>query len=298
MTQKFISEIMDLFSYCRPMGSDTEREFVNKFLLPRGFEQDRYGNMVLTIGNNPRILFSSHMDTVHKQEGRQVVQLKDGILTQTSGSSCLGADDTAGIWLMLQMVAAGIEGVYVIHYGEECGGVGSGDLARKNPEFFKAIDIAIAFDRAGYADIITHQMGGRTASTAFATSLAKELGGSYKPCANGIYTDTAEYAHLVAECTNISVGYARAHGPEEQQDVTFLIALREALLQVDWSKLVVERTPHAKQSSNHRERRPQALGDLCWDYPEIAAAILEAFGVSAQDFAEEVESQHGIRIAA
>lgn len=118
------------------------------------------------------------MDTVHKEEGRQNLNLKDGILTQPSKSSCLGGDDTAGIWLMLEMIKAGIEGVYIIHYGEERGGIGSRAKATKEPLFFTGIDIAIAFDRAGYSDIITHLCYGRTASDAFADSFAKELGGS------------------------------------------------------------------------------------------------------------------------
>ena len=293
-----INEIMELFSYCRPMGSQTEQEFVDKFLMPVGFQRDAHQNLILTIGAKPRILFSSHMDTVHKVEGRQDLLFKDGILTQTSGSSCLGGDDTAGIWLMLEMIKAGIEGVYVIHYGEERGGIGSRAKAEREPEFFAGIDIAIAFDRSGYADIVTHQGGEQTASVDFAQSLAKELGGSFAPCPHGIYTDTAEYSHLVAECTNISVGYSRAHSSAEEQDVTFLMALREALLQVNWNNLVIARDPKEQVDAVLFCDREVTIRSLCWEFPDIAAAIIEAMGISAQDFAEEVESHLGVRLAA
>jgi len=295
--------IMELFSYCRPMGSETEREFVCKYLVPAGFVEDEHHNMILTVGDKPRILFSSHMDTVHRKDGRQNLLLKDGILTlhPDEKSSCLGGDDTAGIWLMLEMIKAGIEGDYIIHYGEERGGIGSSAKARAEPGFFAGIDIAIAFDRAGYTDVITHQ-GMRTASDAFAKSLAKELGSGYKPCPHGIYTDTYEYAHLVPECTNISVGYSHAHSPREEQDVTFLIALREALLQVDWKNLVVERDPLLVASEKFTfrdfQRGPQTLEDLCWEYPEVAATMIAAAGWSAANFVEEAESNFGIQLAA
>ncbi|MBD9544287.1 hypothetical protein IB276_33110 [Ensifer sp. ENS04] len=303
MTDKHIADIMELFSYCRPMGSPTEQQFVDKFLMPAGFQRDEHQNLVLIIGHQPRILFSSHMDTVHHEEGRQDLLLKDGILTQTSKSSCLGGDDTAGIWLMLEMIKAGIEGVYVIHYGEERGGIGSRAKATHDPAFFAGIDIAIAFDRMGYGDVITHQCSRRTASDAFAKSLAKQLGNSYQPCDAGIYTDTAEYADLVPECTNISVGYSHAHSPGEEQDVVFLLALREALLQVDWKELVVERDPADDDEffsfRRHEPKRGEfTLGDLCWEYPDIAADMLRASGLTVKDFIAEVEANLGVVLAA
>lgn len=290
------NQIMELFSYCRPMGSDTEREFVDRFLIPLGFERDEHLNLVLTVGDKPRILFSSHQDTVHRKEGRQDLKLKGGMLTQTSGSSCLGADDTAGIWLMMEMIKAKIPGIYVIHYGEEVGGIGSRAKAKHDPMFFADIDAAIAFDRRGYGDVITHQGYGRSCSDAFAWSLANQLGSGFQPSPDGIYTDTAEYTHLVPECTNISVGYEHAHSPAERQDVTFLIALREALLRVDWTALVIERDPQEELVIEERGggRRAESLEDLCFEFPDVAAAMIHTMGLTIKDFHASIEDYHGI----
>jgi hypothetical protein len=289
--------LLDMFSYQRPSGGVTEKLFVNKYL--KGFTKDTYGNMVLTIGDKPRILFSSHMDTVHRFDGRNQSLKFDGqFLTQTD-ANCLGADDTAGVFLMLEMVKAGIEGVYVIHFGEEMGCQGSRALAKDNPEFFEHIDIAIAFDRMGYDDIITHQCGRRTASDAFALSLAAELGGSYQPSDEGVYTDTNEYPHLVAECTNVSVGYFHQHHKDEKQDIPFLLALREALLQVRWENLVVERDPKVEEESRYAPRRRReplepSMDDLVYEYPELAAQLLLAMGMTPYDFLISVEEQYGV----
>ena len=53
-------------------------------------------------------------------------------------SSCLGADCTTGIWLIMNMIEAKvIEGVYVIHAAEEVGCKGSRALVADDPEWLR-----------------------------------------------------------------------------------------------------------------------------------------------------------------
>ncbi|WP_454287231.1 M28 family peptidase [Rhizobium arsenicireducens] len=280
--------MFDMFTYKRPMGSPTEQEFVDRFIMPWGFQRDDHQNLVLIVGDNPRILFSSHVDTVHREEGFQNLFFDGQFLT--SDASCLGADDTAGVWLMLEMIKAQIPGVYVIHHGEERGCIGSRKLAMHNPEFFDWIDIAIAFDRAGYTDVITHQMGARCASDAFAASFAGQLGLGFTLSDEGVYTDTNEYVELVAECTNISVGYHGQHSSRESQDVPFLHSLRDALLAVNWDLLIVEREPKLEEPP----LLELSIESLCEDYPDVAADILRAFGLNVNDFIREIRDSYGL----
>lgn len=300
--------ILSMFRYKRPSGSATELTFIEAFLVPLGFAQDAYGNLHCTVGNAPEILFSSHVDTVHSTEGLQNLDYRDGILQLTrreraGRSNCLGADDTAGIWLMVEMVKAKVPGHYIIHHAEEKGCVGSADLANNNEEFLRRFKIAIAFDRAGKGDVITHQMGRRCASDAFARSLAKQLGAGYRPDDTGSYTDTNEYAHLIPECTNISVGYRHQHSSRETQDVPFLIALRDTLIGLDWSALEVERDPNEVEDyddfyghvygSNRYGRGDGDLAELCSEYPEIVADILESYGITRSCIMDEVSRVYG-----
>ena len=311
--------IIEMFTYRRPSGSQTEAEFVERFLTPLGFREDDHGNLIFQIGENPAILWSSHMDTVHRREGRQTVHYDGKTLSLTrrskrEGSSCLGADDTAGVWLMTEMVRAGVEGLYIIHFGEESGCIGSSELATR-PAFFDGIQAAIAFDRAGYEDVITHQTGRRTASDAFARSLAGILGGRFEPSPDGIYTDTNEYAEIIPECTNISVGYFRQHGRNETQDVPFLIALRDTLVAADWSKLVIERDPTETEYDDYSylgsrfERRSSSrwgsygfgrgassredTEDLIKTYPDIVASMLRDLGVTRAQLMDEIAAYYG-----
>lgn len=302
-------QIIDMFSYRRPCGSKTERAFIDRFLSPLGFWEDEFGNLILQIGEHPTILWSSHVDTVHRAEGMQTVHYDGSFLRLTKrslrdGSNCLGADDTAGVWLMTEMIKAKVEGVYVIHFGEESGCIGSSALAKHKPDFFEGIKAAIAFDRMGYEDVITHQVGGRTASDAFARSLSKILGGSFKPCDGGVYTDTNEYAHLVPECTNVSVGYFGQHGHRETQDVPFLISLRNTLVAADWSGLVIEREPgdddrydygfgSSRLSYGRGASSARGLEDLVKAYPDVVADLLESCGVSRGDLMDHISHHYG-----
>jgi hypothetical protein len=268
-----LAELIKMHTFRRPMGSKTERQFIKEYIQPLpGAEQDMYGNWHVQIGDS-RVLWSCHTDTVHTNQGRQRVDYSDGILTlapkeksvktygsylNTNGqtvqtykilkqgrSNCLGADDTAGVFIMRNMILRGVPGNYVFHYGEERGGLGSRHLSYAS-KFLQFFDFAIAFDRHGYTDIITEQAGGYCASHTFAASLAKQLaqhGLEYEACTFGIFTDTANYTDEIAECTNLSVGYDGEHTDDEALDCKYVLRLLDAVSNLDETQLVVDRRP-------------------------------------------------------
>jgi hypothetical protein len=240
-----IQRFFTMLAYMRPGGSPTEEAYISRFIdnLP-GVKEDGYGNRWVVVGKRPNIMFSSHTDTVHTEHGFQEVRMHDGV-AWAECSSCLGADDTTGNWLMIEMINAGVEGMYVFHRDEETGGGGSRYMADVyGDDLQKAgIQACIALDRKGYGDVITHQGWSRTCSDAFAKSLAAILGGRFKPDDGGVFTDSANYTECIGECTNLSVGYFAQHGPAEVTNVAFLSQLREVLIHADWSTLVFERQP-------------------------------------------------------
>jgi|ERR1700680_822098 len=241
------SVLLDMLTYCRPAGSDTESYFTAKYIatLP-GATQDRHGNWHVHVDDSP-VLWSSHTDTVHRRDGRQTLHFDSTAVCLSrrsrKRSDCLGADDTAGVFLMWSMVHAGVPGHYVFHYGEEIGGQGSSALSYDWPAELSHIRFAIALDRRGTTDVITHQGMRRTCSDAFAESLAAGLDMSYAPSSHGIYTDTYEYADTIPECTNLSVGYEREHSDREYLDLGHIQSLLVALCALDQTTLVESRIP-------------------------------------------------------
>lgn len=160
----------------------------------------------------------------------------------------LGGDDTAGVWLMLNLLNDEVPGLYVFFRGEERGSQGSRYAITHDPGLFKGIKKAVALDRRGYTDVITTQGGRRTCSDAFANELATQLGGGYRPSGLGIHCDSAELTSLVPECTNVSVGYFDEHHPQEKLDLNFVEDLFHKLKKVEWDTLPVSKKHMQKKT--------------------------------------------------
>lgn len=249
-------ELTEMLRYRRPAGSKTERRFIARYIanLPNA-RCDAFGNYVVVTDSTCPILWSAHTDTVHRIGGMQAVahdqrasllSLDDDNRDTFRFSNCLGADDTIGCYLLCRMVKAGVPGFYIFHRAEERGGIGSSRIAHAYPSAMKHLTMAIALDRRGTSDVITHQGWARCASDRFARSLAAVLndcGMRYKPDDTGIFTDTANYTDVIGECTNLSVGYAHEHTPFETVDLLHVDALAHALTHADFSQLAVERKP-------------------------------------------------------
>lgn len=235
--------LKEMLSYKRGAGTVTEEAFIARFLdtVPE-MQRDAPGNRFLLIGDHPTTLFSAHTDSVHLAAGRQSVRedRRERILFKEDGEP-LGADDATGCWILLELIARRVPGLYLFHREEECGGNGSSWVAWHDAARLRDIQRAIAFDRRGTTDVITHQSGSRCCSDHFAEALATQLGHNFAPCDTGVFTDTLNYIDLVPECTNISIGYEHAHSEEEYQDLGYLEALIPALLAVAWDTLPVVR---------------------------------------------------------
>lgn len=324
-TEADIASMTEIMSYRRIANGRAEEEFINRFIRPVAQMEDAYGNFYVRIGEAP-ILWTAHTDTVHYEDGKQIVRIVDNMmmLPGKSRSSCLGADCGAGIWLMLEMIKAGVEGLYIFHRDEESGRQGSEWIASERPEYLEGIQFAIAFDRYGTNSIITHQRGSRCCSEEFAKSLSTVLELGHEADPHGSFTDTASYVGIVPECTNLSVGYYDQHTPYECQDIQYLALLRDRLISVDFRQLVCKRKPEefGKHSnkvggfkdvidymSHYREEEPDwntagygeaskadydDMIEMVTDNPRIAAQILiDVYGTTILDMADMVQDRGG-----
>jgi hypothetical protein len=309
-TEPDMKALWKMLQTMRPAGSRTEEQFISDWIAPLGTYEDDYGNHILRIGTAP-IMWSSHTDTVHRQEGIQRITQKAGLVKLSESeqnASCLGADCTAGVWLMRELILANVEGLYVFHREEEIGGFGSQWIAKHTPELVDGILACIALDRKGTDSIITHQAGGRTASDAFAASLGKMLP-AYKKDETGLFTDSANYAHAcegfsgIPECTNLSIGYENAHSASETLAYLHLLDVRDWLIRLDWRKLAIQRKPEPKQARSYRsalwaldnwededsgqwarsDGEARSVYDFVLRYPEETADLLEQYGIGLDD---------------
>lgn len=210
-------------------------------------------------GQPPSTLFSCHIDTVDRgvvtEMARKTLDYDANFGLIMLGKdnkvgSCLGADDGAGVWILLKMIEAKVPGGYIFNRGEEIGGISAKAIARNDGDWLAQYQVAVAFDRPRDNEVITHQRGRRTCSDKFGTALVKALNVSnpefdYAISDTGVYTDTADFAGVIPECTNIGVGYTSQHGSSEVQDYAHLHALMLSCLKLNWESLPADRDPKA-----------------------------------------------------
>ena len=241
-------------------------------------EMDEWGYVFATIPNNtgneslPTICFCSHMDTapdcsgtnvkpiVHrKYDGNPItlpddttqiitterhLYLKEKIgddLITASGLTLLGADDKAGMTIMLFMIHAGVPGIYGFFLAEERGLYGSEFAAQDKHcmEIMRDVKAVISFDRKGTSSIITHQRKTRTCSDRYALELQsafKNAGIMLNLDPEGFATDSLSFhkKNPSLECTNISVGFWDQHTCCEYQDIAYLEQLSKATISMKW----------------------------------------------------------------
>jgi len=260
----FISLVTETYPYPNEEG-------VHKYLPMDQLTKDKHGNLYCKIGES-HTMFSSHLDTADNKPTKTNLFIGDkpksydyyssyfddeydnpGAATSntdeyifTDGSSILGADDKAGVAIMLYMMHHKVPGLYYFFIGEERGGIGSHALSgsfEMNP-LMKGIKKCVSFDRRNEHSVITEQMGQQCCSDEFAKGFCSAMGEhgfKFVLDPGGIYTDSASFIEQIPECTNISVGYMHEHTGQEYQNITYLEKVCPAFVAIDWEALPIVR---------------------------------------------------------
>lgn len=254
------------------------------------------------------VMFSCHVDTVHsmlESDGKTQKLVYDPnkghiFLAEPDDATCLGADDGAGIYIMIKMMEAGVPGTYVFHRGEEKGCIGSREMLVKEPEWLKQFDACIAFDRPGTNEVIATQSGQPCASVEYAKSLADALNTAeptfkYEVSHRGVVTDSKMYAPVISECINIGVGYFGQHGNGEYQDWKHLEKLTAAVCKINWQALKPSRSPIPAQKPIPRYTGPkyglfEDLDDLRLTTTPTLKPVAKAPPAPELSFQAEVEA--------
>ena len=260
-TFKYIkSTFLELTRKTYPHGTEDElvTEMEKKGIFPK-LIPDEWGNYYIKIGES-KTIFAAHLDTVSRNQVDVVQVIDKQQIVTSDGNSILGADDKAGVTILLYLIKNNIPGLYYFFVGEEVGCIGS-SKASVYGTFEGKYDRIISFDRRGTNSVITFQAGSRCCSDEFAKELSSQLNNSvpnffYKPDNGGVYTDSAEFMDLIPECTNISVGYLNEHTNYESQDLYHLNKLAQAVIKVDWENLPTKRDYKKVERKQYFTRNP------------------------------------------
>lgn len=230
-------------NYCIDVSKNSE---ISNVLYVAHYDTvDLKGGVTRRYDPNLKVYVTSY--TPENEPLTKQIKVEDGIaqldyeFTDPLEPQCLGADDGAGLAVMLHLLNEGVLGGYCFTTGEECGGVGAEDILTQAPAFLKQYDISVEIDRRGTSEIIYCQSSGDTASKTFAQWLCDKLDMGHKPSDNGSYTDNSTFAELIPENVNIAAGYVNAHTMDEKVLLPYLDSLAEKLKQVVWADAPIER---------------------------------------------------------
>ncbi|MDV2686484.1 M20/M25/M40 family metallo-hydrolase [Alkalihalophilus lindianensis] len=223
----FKSKMIDLLSISGASGNERRfRNYMRQKLnsLTDYTYMDRAGNLLayLYCGDGPTVLLSAHMDTVEEFEPGRII-LEEGT-TLTSSKGILGADDRAGIAVILETLSrigkTNFNGTVkvALTVKEEIGCVGSRAI---DPEFIEDVDGAIVVDRRGKRDIVTSNGGVSFCPVGYGELFeeAGRLAGmrDWKMTAGGL-SDAKVFASYGIPSVNLSAGYWNEHSDLEVVD--------------------------------------------------------------------------------
>lgn len=219
--------IIDLLSLTQYQAYCKVKQVINKFKKETvRFKDSKYLVMNVEV-NKPKPMLCIHLDTINTLRGKDLnipsnyfhydVTTKTYSLSTIGKSqlSCLGGDDRAGLWLVMQVLAdkeLSHKYCYGIFFDEESGGKGSTKYMKDFPDYEDGVSCFIGLDRRGSYECATYGSDNKELIDTLETLGYIEAYGSF--------TDASNLAFEKA-CINLSVGYAKEHTTEETLNMTY-----------------------------------------------------------------------------
>lgn len=237
-------KFLRLTEFTTPFGDEEDLENI----LPSNINKDQFGNYFLEVGESETI-FTCHLDN-YCEKKEKVNHIVEGNIIKTDGTTILGADNKAGVCVLLYLISKNIPGTYYFFLGEEpilSGGCwGSTKLVDNKHDYLRKFKRAIAFDRKMTGSIISRQMAQECCSEDFVNALIDEFskqGVVMRDDKTGYYTDTGNFIEIISECTNISIGVWNEHHNNEYVDISYVEKIAKAASEINWENLPTKREP-------------------------------------------------------
>lgn len=201
-------------------------DYIIDTLDKKGIQYKVFSDNIWSITHIGAPTFVAHMDTVAftDSEYKMPVYEWNDILFKTN--TILGADDRAGVNLILNH----IEDInFIFTVDEESGRLGAKDLTR-SIDFINDVDNTCGFielDRKGDSDVLGAKHG--YCRTDFVTEILEVLDGHTD--AKGVYTDIDEFIKYKPG-VNVSVGYYNAHSDSEYLDLKYWKELDDKIMEL------------------------------------------------------------------
>ena len=203
------SFMQQIFSY--PVEGGSLLIYLKLLLSQFGYENQRTDNRnyLMAEGDIP-IALIAHLDTVHSVEPFQFFyDEKEMVMWSPQG---LGADDRAGVILILSILSEGYRPHLIFTTGEEHGGIGANKLVENYSEAPFDIDFMIELDRCGSEDAVFYNCMNHSF-----IDYIRSFGFTFE---EGSFTDICILGrNWNIAAVNLSVGYYNEHTKAEYWDL-------------------------------------------------------------------------------
>ena len=252
-----------------------------------GMEMEwKYGSYIVANVDvcNPKPMLCIHIDTINTHNSKRLPEAEDfniveGIimLDTDSNLSCLGADDRAGMYAMLEVLAD--EGIadkycYGIFWDEEIGGVGSSQYIKDYKEYEEGVTCFIGLDRRGNNELALYGSDNQELISIFTDRGYIEATGSFTDASNLAYTKA---------CVNLSVGYENEHTPKECLDLEGLTTCINTIK----NKEVIELLSSKEYLIEGDYYEDFAYNEDMWDKLEAYENFIEMMGYVPKEVVED-----------
>lgn len=210
---------------------DLIEEYLEYHNIPYTYNQDYIVTNIKS--DTPIPLVCVHVDTVAtKQPNTLDLQIKNYTISLNPDSrcSCLGADDRAGVWIALQLIASiptnKTQFNFAFFEKEETGAIGSSAYARKYPNAKHSC--LIGLDRANRdgRNCALYGYDNDDLTKLFVDQGYKESFGTFSDCSN-----LAD--HYQIPCVNLSVGYSGEHTKHEVLDTLEMLNTLQVMQSIE-----------------------------------------------------------------
>lgn len=210
---QFTNEELKLFTHLITSKEKQVLSFLSIFLQKRYDKVEITNDYIVAIGNIP-IALAAHIDIVHPESSQKELfyDTTKGVLWSPNG---LGADDRAGIFIILEILKKGYRPTIIFTTGEERGGIGATQLIKKHPAKITELNYIIELDRRGSTDCVFYECE----NPEFEKYIEKF----------GFITQWGTYTDICEICpkwgmagVNLSVGYEHEHTYSEILRVSWL----------------------------------------------------------------------------
>lgn len=214
--------------------ASSQKELFKDFMRinPKHIEQV-WDNSFIILKSDDKVkpMLCVHLDTIntHSKCGddkfnfTDIVDFQEGMMLKpTTNLSCLGADDRAGVYIVMKYYNQLIEKYHIgIFCDEEIGAKGSGSMCT-----LENVSCFIGLDREGTKQVATYGYDNSELLSKFTNLGFNEHFGSF--------TDASVLAQMFNKsCCNLSVGYHYQHTADEFVLYDGIIHTIEVLLSVD-----------------------------------------------------------------